>query len=179
MASTTSNGPKLRLQIVSNLHLTSSKFITYTIPIIASYLVISGDTCSARSARSLRTFLAKNNNLHQESNRGSNTPRSSDPSHNGTGPCWSAFQTDLLGGSEVFDLKLGDVWIFGHTHWCCDFLIEEVRVFANQRGDSRNDVRRANRRRERRPFEIEYDAAKSIEVSANVSNPRAKLHILK
>ncbi|EPQ55902.1 hypothetical protein GLOTRDRAFT_93427 [Gloeophyllum trabeum ATCC 11539] len=26
------------------------------------------------------------------------------------------------------------LWAFGHTHWCCDFVRDGVRVYANQRG---------------------------------------------
>ncbi|KIY43830.1 Ser/Thr protein phosphatase superfamily protein [Fistulina hepatica ATCC 64428] len=46
----------------------------------------------------------------------------------------SAFATELatkesgVWGSPVI------MWAFGHTHWSCDFMREDVRVYSNQRG---------------------------------------------
>jgi hypothetical protein len=34
----------------------------------------------------------------------------------------------------VEGLQMGDVWVFGHTHFCCDFFRDEVRVYSNPRG---------------------------------------------
>ncbi|KAF8653548.1 hypothetical protein AX16_003911 [Volvariella volvacea WC 439] len=48
------------------------------------------------------------------------------------GPTSSGYATELVEqpcwGSNV------KVWAFGHTHWCCDFVREGVRVVSNQRG---------------------------------------------
>lgn len=35
-------------------------------------------------------------------------------------PCWTSGKVKL--------------WAFGHTHWCCDFVRNGVRVYSNQRG---------------------------------------------
>ncbi len=63
----------------------------------------------------------------------------SSPKIDGVGDMWSGFQSDVLGGLGVQGLGKGDVWVFGHTHFCADFERDEVRVFANQRG-GRNRV---------------------------------------
>lgn len=48
----------------------------------------------------------------------------------------SLFCSDILGGAtfKINGLGSGDVWVFGHTHWNTDFLVDGVRVIANQRG---------------------------------------------
>jgi len=56
----------------------------------------------------------------------------SDPKFAG-GPTESAFvsehsQNSLLWGPPI------KVWAFGHTHWCCDFERNGVRLLSNQRG---------------------------------------------
>ncbi|KAI0332972.1 Ser/Thr protein phosphatase protein [Cubamyces sp. BRFM 1775] len=56
----------------------------------------------------------------------------SDPRY-AEGPTGSAFATELV-GSEVWRKEVVRVWMFGHTHWCCDFEREGVRVVSNQRG---------------------------------------------
>lgn len=49
------------------------------------------------------------------------------------GPTNSAFATEL---SDAQCWATGNIvmWAFGHTHWCCDFMRNGVRVYANQRG---------------------------------------------
>ncbi|CDO72203.1 hypothetical protein BN946_scf184970.g55 [Trametes cinnabarina] len=49
------------------------------------------------------------------------------------GPTNSAFATEFV-GSEIWRPELVKVWMFGHTHWCCDFEREGIRVVSNQRG---------------------------------------------
>ena len=56
----------------------------------------------------------------------------SDPKYAG-GPTNSAFATEMV-GSVVWRAGVVKVWMFGHTHWCCDFEREGVRVVSNQRG---------------------------------------------
>ncbi|OSD00193.1 Ser/Thr protein phosphatase superfamily protein, partial [Trametes coccinea BRFM310] len=56
----------------------------------------------------------------------------SDPRFVG-GPTASAFATEMV-GSAVWRAGAVRVWMFGHTHWCCDFEREGVRVVSNQRG---------------------------------------------
>ncbi|KAH9889490.1 Ser/Thr protein phosphatase superfamily protein [Cubamyces lactineus] len=56
----------------------------------------------------------------------------SDPKYAG-GPTSSAFATEFV-GSEIWRAGVVRVWMFGHTHWCCDFVREDVRVVSNQRG---------------------------------------------
>jgi hypothetical protein len=51
-----------------------------------------------------------------------------------SGLFWSSFQVDILGGEGMRGLGKGDVWVFGHTHWSTDFLQDDVRIFANQKG---------------------------------------------
>ncbi|CDO78233.1 hypothetical protein BN946_scf184608.g3 [Trametes cinnabarina] len=55
-----------------------------------------------------------------------------DPKYEG-GPTTSAFATEMVGGA-VWMAKVVRVWMFGHTHWCCDFVREGVRAVSNQRG---------------------------------------------
>ena len=59
----------------------------------------------------------------------------SDPKFAAGGPVasGSAFATELVGG-PCWDKERVRVWMFGHTHWCCDFVREGVRVVSNQRG---------------------------------------------
>lgn len=52
---------------------------------------------------------------------------------------WScAFSTDLLAHEALADTQL---WVFGHTHFSCDFKQGEVRLVSNQRGYVLNGVR--------------------------------------
>lgn len=37
-------------------------------------------------------------------------------------------------------LRPGDYWVFGHTHYSCDFEQDEVHCVSNQRGGARNDA---------------------------------------
>ncbi|KIM48703.1 hypothetical protein M413DRAFT_84237 [Hebeloma cylindrosporum] len=55
----------------------------------------------------------------------------SDPKFSG-GPTSGAFATELTRTSVW--AKPVVLWAFGHTHWCCDFKRDGVRVVANQRG---------------------------------------------
>jgi hypothetical protein len=47
----------------------------------------------------------------------------------------SGFASDLVPGTEELDDGV-DVWVFGHTHFNCDFMVREMRVCTNQRGYS-------------------------------------------
>ncbi|KAF5381580.1 hypothetical protein D9615_005590 [Tricholomella constricta] len=63
---------------------------------------------------------------HAPTVRGTSDPRFLD------GPMNSAFATELVGsGCWREQVK---VWMFGHTHWSCDFEQAGVRVVSNQRG---------------------------------------------
>ncbi|OBZ73205.1 hypothetical protein A0H81_06951 [Grifola frondosa] len=62
------------------------------------------------------------------------------PTLDGTGdpkfndqPTNSAFATELAGETCWTSGKVS-LWAFGHTHWCCDFERDGVRVYSNQRG---------------------------------------------
>lgn len=57
-----------------------------------------------------------------------------DPKYIG-GPTNSAFATEIIETAPW--AKSVDVWLFGHTHWNCEFDREGVRVMCNQRGYSR------------------------------------------
>ena len=48
----------------------------------------------------------------------------------------SAFATELV-DEACWDLERVRVWMFGHTHWTCDFIKEGIRVVINQRGYTR------------------------------------------
>lgn len=66
------------------------------------------------------------------------TKGTSDPRY-GDSPWSSAFSTDILGlgaGGGGGSYLWGQVraWIFGHTHYSTDFIVDGVRVVANQRG---------------------------------------------
>jgi predicted phosphodiesterase len=47
---------------------------------------------------------------------------------------WSNFQTDILGGEGMEGLQKGDVWIFGHTHFSCDFYQDEDVIQIREAG---------------------------------------------
>lgn len=65
------------------------------------------------------------------------------------GPTNSAFASELT-GEPCWQSGKVKMWAFGHTHWCCDFERDGVRVYANQRGYG------AGRE--------EYDAGRVVEV---------------
>jgi predicted phosphodiesterase len=64
--------------------------------------------------------------------------RATDPRHTGSRIA-SAFSTDLS-GEKCFKSGKVKVWVFGHTHYNCDFVVEReggagpLRLLANQRG---------------------------------------------
>ncbi|KAK2756386.1 hypothetical protein FQN54_005278 [Arachnomyces sp. PD_36] len=60
--------------------------------------------------------------------------KAADPAHAGS-KLTSGFSTDLS-GEECFRNSAVKVWVFGHTHFNCDFVDEGVgaRFFTNQRG---------------------------------------------
>ena len=58
------------------------------------------------------------------------TNGTSDPKHVNN-PWTSAFATDLLTRKDWSVVK---AWVFGHTHYCADFVHDGIRVVANQRG---------------------------------------------
>ena len=60
-----------------------------------------------------------------------------DPKYAG-GPSESAFATDLVGQKCWGDPV--KVWVFGHTHWSCDFVKDGIRIVSNQRGYSKGDA---------------------------------------
>ncbi|KAF2144093.1 uncharacterized protein K452DRAFT_285309 [Aplosporella prunicola CBS 121167] len=65
-------------------------------------------------------------------------PRSMDPRHTGS-KIFSGFMTDL--SNEIcWNSPVVKTWIFGHTHFNCDFVDEGTRkrILANQRGYSRS-----------------------------------------
>ncbi|KAK0387333.1 hypothetical protein NLU13_5646 [Sarocladium strictum] len=67
----------------------------------------------------------------------SRDPRASDLRH-GQSPISCAFSTDLS-GERCFASPRTKMWVFGHTHFNCDFAVERegrrpLRVIANQRG---------------------------------------------
>ncbi|KAI0756890.1 Ser/Thr protein phosphatase protein [Daedaleopsis nitida] len=72
----------------------------------------------------------------------------SDPRYNDS-PIASAFSTEILDTPD-WNGKQVKMWLFGHTHWPCDFVRNDVRVMSNPRGY--RDGQRG------------YDPAKSVEV---------------
>jgi hypothetical protein len=62
-------------------------------------------------------------------NHASTLQGSNKPDHDGRTASWSSYQTDIIAGEDVEDLGEGDVWVFGHTHYSCDFKRHGVRVF--------------------------------------------------
>ncbi|KAF7789628.1 hypothetical protein EIP86_000574 [Pleurotus ostreatoroseus] len=55
-----------------------------------------------------------------------------DPKFDGQ-PTNSAFATELS-GEPCWKPGTISLWAFGHTHWCCDFERNGVRVYSNMRG---------------------------------------------
>jgi predicted phosphodiesterase len=47
---------------------------------------------------------------------------------------YSHYVNDILGGCGLEGLGVGDMWVYGHTHHSTDLVVDEVRVFSNQRG---------------------------------------------
>uniref|UniRef100_A0A060TD13 ARAD1D44022p n=1 Tax=Blastobotrys adeninivorans TaxID=409370 RepID=A0A060TD13_BLAAD len=46
----------------------------------------------------------------------------------------SYFATELLSASAWQGIDLVNAWVYGHTHWRCDFELGPVRVLSNARG---------------------------------------------
>lgn len=84
----------------------------------------------------------------------------SDPKFSGPGnPTASGFVTDLANPATGLDVRGQprdrgallappvSIWVFGHTHWCCDFPLKvgehEVRLVSNQRGYKHGTENRA------------------------------------
>ena len=63
-------------------------------------------------------------------------PRANDPRHTRSSVS-SNFLTDLS-QEKCWLSSIVKLWAFGHTHWCCEFLVNEngdgVRIVSNQRG---------------------------------------------
>jgi hypothetical protein len=76
----------------------------------------------------------------------------------------SNFQNDILGGEGMEGLQKGDVWLFSHTHFSCDFYQGEVRCYSNQRGGKKNDSEALKRQQEGRPRAMEYDPNRTISI---------------
>ena len=57
----------------------------------------------------------------------------SNPQHHDS-PIACGFATELSTNSKLWKPQSLKLWAFGHTHWCCDRLVNGVRVFANQHG---------------------------------------------
>ncbi|EPE27955.1 hypothetical protein GLAREA_04746 [Glarea lozoyensis ATCC 20868] len=79
------------------------------------------------------------------------------------GDMWSGFQTDLLDG-EIPKLREGDAWVFGNTHFCCDFQRNGVRVYSNQYGGNVAVEHREARAAAGTPLAIEFDVEKVFEI---------------
>ncbi|CAG8961388.1 hypothetical protein HYFRA_00013336 [Hymenoscyphus fraxineus] len=60
------------------------------------------------------------------------SPRSSDPAHSGS-RISSGFMSDLS-NETCWTSRNVKVWVFGHTHYNCDYVDDGKRVVANQRG---------------------------------------------
>jgi hypothetical protein len=60
--------------------------------------------------------------------------RISKPNRDGVGQYWSWAQVGILGGEGMNGRGVGNVWVFGHTHWSANFVQDEVRVYSNQKG---------------------------------------------
>jgi hypothetical protein len=58
---------------------------------------------------------------------------SSKPSDEGN-PWSSAFATDLIGNKDKSPLDDVQWWVFGHTHYCTEFICGQIKLVSNQRG---------------------------------------------
>lgn len=47
---------------------------------------------------------------------------------------YTMYSNDILGGYGFEGLGAGDMWVYGHTHRTNDLLIDDVKVYSNQRG---------------------------------------------
>jgi len=64
---------------------------------------------------------------HAPTKEGTSPPQYAD------GPTNSAFASELT-GEKCWASGHVKMWAFGHTHWCCDFERNGVRVYSNPRG---------------------------------------------
>ena len=56
-------------------------------------------------------------------------------------PRWTDNEINSCFSTDLTDLvKTSSVWAFGHTHWPCDFKIENTRVVSNPLGYSGIDI---------------------------------------
>lgn len=53
---------------------------------------------------------------------------------------YSYYNNDILGGSGFEGLGVGDMWVYGHTHYTNNLVIDDVRVYSNQRGSRSPDL---------------------------------------
>lgn len=57
--------------------------------------------------------------------------------NNTSNPKYEGLKTNCAFSSDIIN-KFNDdniiMWIFGHTHWCCDFTINNIRLISNQKG---------------------------------------------
>lgn len=49
---------------------------------------------------------------------------------------YSLYGNDILGGYGFEGIGEGDLWAYGHTHYSTDVIVEDVRVYSNQRGSN-------------------------------------------
>jgi hypothetical protein len=52
----------------------------------------------------------------------------------GMSDLYSMYNNDILGGCGIEGLGVGDMWVYGHTHYTNDLFIDNLRVYSNQRG---------------------------------------------
>ncbi|ROV90800.1 hypothetical protein VPNG_09839 [Cytospora leucostoma] len=96
---------------------------------------------------------------HAPAMKGTSAPR------NESNPWSSAFSTDVLGDEKGHWTQVR-AWIFGHTHYSTDYVVNGVRLLANQRGyvlpgTSAHDIEMAG---ERKYGPHEFDPSFSIDV---------------
>ncbi|ROV94747.1 hypothetical protein VMCG_08897 [Cytospora schulzeri] len=65
---------------------------------------------------------------HAPAMKGTSAPRNED------NPWSSAYSTDILPGMDGESWRQVNIWVFGHTHYSTDFVVDGVRLLANQRG---------------------------------------------
>lgn len=100
-------------------------------------------------------------NHHTPTVRGTNQKAREYTGGNPDASLFSGYQADILGGEGIEGSRENDVWVFGHTHFSCDFVQDEVRVVANQRGGPSNDSKLAGTKFEKAGKVIQVEVESS------------------
>lgn len=93
----------------------------------------------------------------------------SEPQH-ANNPWSSAFSTDILATAQMETGLRAGTWVFGHTHYSTDFVLNGLRIVANQRGyvfpgsATAKEARAGDKMRPKRPSRHEFEPSFTIDI---------------